>query len=79
MRARAQQYGGTKPMWAHHTGWCGVLLRCNHSCCVATCRGWRRYLILNIKRFTKNNFFTEKNPTIVNFPVWPTPTPRRGR
>ncbi len=28
-----------------------------------------RYLIMNIKRFTKNNFFTEKNPTIVNFPV----------
>lgn len=27
------------------------------------------YLILHIKRFTKNNFFVEKNPTIVNFPV----------
>nr|CAD7424170.1 unnamed protein product [Timema monikensis] len=27
------------------------------------------YLILYIKRFTKNTFFTEKNPTIVNFPV----------
>ncbi|CAB1319832.1 unnamed protein product [Coregonus sp. 'balchen'] len=26
------------------------------------------YLILCIKRFTKNNFFVEKNPTIVNFP-----------
>ncbi len=22
-----------------------------------------------MKRFTKNNFFLEKNPTIVNFPV----------
>lgn len=32
------------------------------------------YLIFCIKRFTKNNFFVEKNPTIVNFPityVWP--------
>lgn len=28
-----------------------------------------RYIILNIKRFTKNTFFVEKNPTIVNFPV----------
>ncbi|OQR94722.1 U4/U6.U5 tri-snRNP-associated protein [Achlya hypogyna] len=28
-----------------------------------------RYLIFHIHRFTKNNFFTEKNPTIVNFPV----------
>jgi len=27
------------------------------------------YLIFYIKRFTKNLFFTEKNPTIVNFPV----------
>ena len=27
------------------------------------------YLVLHIKRFTKNNFFVEKNPTIVNFPV----------
>ena len=27
------------------------------------------YLILCFKRFTKNNFFVEKNPTIVNFPV----------
>jgi U4/U6.U5 tri-snRNP-associated protein 2 len=26
-------------------------------------------MVLNIKRFTKNNFFVEKNPTIVNFPV----------
>ena len=25
------------------------------------------YLILHIKRFTKNNFVEEKNPTIVNF------------
>lgn len=28
-----------------------------------------QYVILNIKRFTKNTFFVEKNPTIVNFPV----------
>ncbi|XP_041066354.1 U4/U6.U5 tri-snRNP-associated protein 2 isoform X1 [Carcharodon carcharias] len=27
------------------------------------------YLIFYIKRFTKNNFFIEKNPTIVNFPI----------
>lgn len=27
------------------------------------------YLVLHMKRFTKNNFFWEKNPTIVNFPV----------
>ncbi|OLL23785.1 putative mRNA-splicing protein ubp10 [Neolecta irregularis DAH-3] len=27
------------------------------------------FLILHIKRFTKNNFFAEKNPTIVNFPI----------
>ncbi|CCI39403.1 unnamed protein product [Albugo candida] len=28
-----------------------------------------RYLILHVKRFTRNNFFVEKNSTIVNFPV----------
>ena len=27
------------------------------------------FLVLHMKRFTKNNFFWEKNPTIVNFPV----------
>ncbi|XP_077285561.1 ubiquitin specific protease 39 [Arctopsyche grandis] len=27
------------------------------------------YLILYIKRFTKNTFFVEKNPTVINFPV----------
>ena len=27
------------------------------------------YLIIHIKRFTKNDFFIEKNPTIVNFPI----------
>jgi U4/U6.U5 tri-snRNP-associated protein 2 len=27
------------------------------------------YIILCIQRFTKNNFFVEKNPTIVNFPI----------
>lgn len=25
--------------------------------------------MLHMKRFTKNNFFVEKNPTIVNFPI----------
>ncbi|XP_028515619.1 U4/U6.U5 tri-snRNP-associated protein 2 [Exaiptasia diaphana] len=28
-----------------------------------------RYLIMSFKRFAKNTFFTEKNPTVVNFPV----------
>lgn len=28
-----------------------------------------RFIILYIKRFTKNTFFLEKNPTIVNFPI----------
>ncbi|XP_054163499.1 U4/U6.U5 tri-snRNP-associated protein 2-like [Oppia nitens] len=28
-----------------------------------------KYLILYIKRFTRNTFFIEKNPTIVNFPL----------
>ena len=28
-----------------------------------------QYLIIHIKRFTKNDFFVEKNPTIVNFPI----------
>lgn len=28
-----------------------------------------RYLILSLARFTKNHYFVEKNPTIVNFPV----------
>jgi U4/U6.U5 tri-snRNP-associated protein 2 len=28
-----------------------------------------QYLIFHIKRFSTNNFFKEKNPTIVNFPV----------
>lgn len=27
------------------------------------------FLILHIRRFTKNNFVEEKNPTIVNFPL----------
>jgi len=26
-------------------------------------------LFIHIKRFSKNNFFKEKNPTIVNFPL----------
>ena len=30
---------------------------------------WPRYLITHVKRFTKNAFFGEKNPTIVKFPV----------
>ncbi|KAG9452791.1 hypothetical protein H6P81_005695 [Aristolochia fimbriata] len=28
-----------------------------------------QYLILHMRRFTRNNFFIEKNPTLVNFPV----------
>jgi len=28
-----------------------------------------KYLLLNMNRFKKNNFYYEKNPTIVNFPV----------
>ncbi|CAM9221693.1 unnamed protein product [Discosporangium mesarthrocarpum] len=28
-----------------------------------------RYLVFHLGRFTKNNFYVEKNPTIVNFPV----------
>jgi U4/U6.U5 tri-snRNP-associated protein 2 len=28
-----------------------------------------KFIIFHLKRFTKNNFFMEKNPTIVNFPV----------
>jgi len=28
-----------------------------------------RFLVLHIKRFNKNNWFVEKNPTIVNFPI----------
>jgi len=28
-----------------------------------------QYLVIHIKRFTKNNFFWEKNPTIVTFPL----------
>ena len=28
-----------------------------------------QYLIIQVKRFTKNEFFMEKNPTIVNFPI----------
>ena len=27
------------------------------------------YLFIHIKRFSKNQFFKEKNPTIVNFPI----------
>ena len=27
------------------------------------------YLVIHIKRFSKNEFFMEKNPTIVNFPI----------
>lgn len=28
-----------------------------------------KFLVLHVKRFVKNQFFVEKNPTIVNFPV----------
>lgn len=33
------------------------------------CRELPSYIILHYKRFTKNNFVEEKNPTIVNFPL----------
>ena len=28
-----------------------------------------QYLVIHCKRFAKNQFFMEKNPTIVNFPL----------
>jgi U4/U6.U5 tri-snRNP-associated protein 2 len=28
-----------------------------------------QYLIIHVKRFHKNDYFIEKNPTIVNFPI----------
>lgn len=28
-----------------------------------------KFLIVHLKRFSKNNFFMEKNPTIVSFPL----------
>lgn len=45
-----------------------------------------QYVILHMQRFTKNNFFVEKNPTLVNFPVKnlelkdyiPLPTPKEN-
>eukprot|EP00891_Asterochloris_glomerata_P004580 jgi/Astpho2/4580/e_gw1.00067.144.1_t len=45
------------------------------------------FLVLHIKRFTKNRFYLEKNPTIVNFPVKnleladiiPVPTGKAGK
>ncbi|KAH7430597.1 hypothetical protein KP509_08G005200 [Ceratopteris richardii] len=45
-----------------------------------------QYMILHMRRFTKNNFFIEKNPTLVNFPVKnlelkdyiPLPAPKRN-
>lgn len=46
-----------------------------------------QYMILHMRRFTKNNFFIEKNPTLVNFPVKnlelkdyiPLPVPRKSK
>ncbi|KAK2401400.1 hypothetical protein P8452_08119 [Trifolium repens] len=46
-----------------------------------------KYMILHMRRFTKNNFFVEKNPTLVNFPVKnlelkdyiPLPTPKENQ
>lgn len=46
-----------------------------------------QYMILHMRRFTKNNFFVEKNPTLVNFPVKnlelkdyiPLPTPKENQ
>lgn len=28
-----------------------------------------KYLVIHVKRFHKNDYFIEKNPTIVNFPL----------
>jgi len=28
-----------------------------------------KYLLMHVKRFSKNNFFKEKNQSIVNFPI----------
>lgn len=28
-----------------------------------------KYLVIHVKRFKQNNWFTEKNPTLVNFPI----------
>jgi hypothetical protein len=28
-----------------------------------------RFMVVHVKRFLRNQFFVEKNPTIVNFPV----------
>ena len=33
------------------------------------CQQLPPYIILNFRRFTKNIFVEEKNPTIVNFPL----------
>lgn len=33
------------------------------------CQRLPQYIILHYKRFTKNNFVEEKNPTIVTFPL----------
>ncbi|KAG6813990.1 hypothetical protein H0H92_004483 [Tricholoma furcatifolium] len=33
------------------------------------CKRLPQYIILHFKRFTKNNFVEEKNPTIINFPL----------
>ena len=33
------------------------------------CQQLPPYLIIHYKRFTKNNFVEEKNPTVVNFPL----------
>lgn len=46
-----------------------------------------RYLLLSMKRFTKNRFFVEKNNTIVTFPMeglelklcMPAPLDKKGR
>lgn len=34
-----------------------------------TIKKFPKYLIIHMKRFVKNNFFMEKNPTIVTFPL----------
>lgn len=37
--------------------------------CKYTLKKLPKYLFLHVKRFSKNNFFKEKNQSIVNFPI----------
>ena len=54
---------------------CGLAPETSKGCTETDARCWGRvtrlprFLVLHMKRFQKNQFFREKNPTIVNFPV----------